>query len=154
MAKVSDEAILEDFKKKLNDALESGMTIDEFRMDMDKVFDSMGVTKLNPFHLDTVFLTNAMTGYGEGRKQVVDSLSVDEFPYRQVTTADDDRVRDPHEELDGFTAPKDDPIWGWLKTPFSYKCRCRIDPVHVSEGLRPSGYVPDVRGKKGFEFLK
>jgi len=153
VAKVGDNEILGKIKAKLAEALESGIEIDDFRHDIDKVFDSVGVSKLNPFHLDTVYLTNAMSGYGEGRKQVVDNLSVNEFPMRQVVTVGDDRVRDPHRELDGFTAPKDDPVWDWLKTPFSYRCRCMIVPVHVSEGLSASGSLPDVRGRKGFEFL-
>ena len=153
VARVGDETILEKIKEKTTEALESGIGIDEFRGDIDKVFDAVGVSRLNPFHLDTVFLTNTFSGYGEGRKQVVDELSIDEFPLRQVSTVGDDRVRDAHKELEGFTAPKDDPMWNWLKTPFSYRCRCEIVPVHVSEGLSPSGYIPDVRGKRGFEFL-
>jgi len=153
IARVSDKKVLDDIKTKLTDALKSGITIDDFRMDIDKTFDAVGVTKLNPFHLDTVFLTNAMTGYGEGRKQVIDDLSDDEFPYRQVVTVGDDRVRDAHAEIDGYVADKNDSVWTWLKTPFSYRCRCGIWTVHKSEGLTPSGYIPNVRGKQGFEFL-
>jgi len=159
VARTGDTAILDAIKERLTGALESGIGIDEFRSDIDKVFDAAGLTQLNPWHLDTVYQTNVFSGYGEGRKQVVDELSIDEFPLRQVVTVGDGReseggrVRDEHADLDGFTAAKDDPIWEWLKTPFSYRCRCMIVPVHVSEGLEPSGYTPDVRGKKGFEFL-
>ena len=159
VARVGDETILEKIKEKTTEALESGIGIDEFRGDIDKVFDAVGVSRLNPFHLDTVFLTNTFSGYGEGRKQVIDELSEDEFPLRQVSTVGDGReseggrVRDAHADLHEFTAPKDDPIWNWLRTPFSYRCRCMIVPVHVSEGLSPSGYIPDVRGKRGFDFL-
>ena len=152
VARVNDTGILEKIKTKLDAALESGIKIEDFTADMDKVFDAAGLTKLNPFHLDTVFLTNAMTGYGEGRKQVIDNLSVDEFPYRQISTVGDSRVRDPHKILDDFVAAKDDAVWTWLKTPFSYRCRCIISPVHVSEGLTPS-VMPKVDWGKGFEFI-
>ena len=153
VAKVSDKVVLDAINDKLTDALESGTTVQDFVDDIDKVFDTIGLTPLNPDHLRTVFLTNTLTGYGEGRKQVIDSLDDDEFPFRQVVTVGDDRVRDPHEEIDGYTAKKDDSVWTWLITPFSWRCRCGIWPVHKSEGLTASGYVPDVRGKKGFEFL-
>lgn len=153
VARVSDNELLGKIKDKVTEAIDSGIGIDEFRQDIDKAFDAVGVSQLNPFHLDTVYLTNTFSGYGEGRKQIIDNLTEDEFPLRQVVTVGDDRVRDSHEELDGFTALKDDPIWDWLKTPFSYRCRCEIVPVHVSEGLSPSGYIPEVRGKRGFEFL-
>jgi SPP1 gp7 family putative phage head morphogenesis protein len=153
VARTGETEILDQIKAKLTEALKSGIGIDEFKADIDKVFDAVGVSRLNPWHLDTVYQTNTFSGYGEGRKQIVDELSIDEFPLRQIVTVGDDRVRDEHAELDGFTAPKDDPVWEWLKTPFSYRCRCKIMPVHVSEGLSPSGYVPDVRGKRGFEFV-
>ena len=159
VARVGDETILDVIKSRLTEALDSGIGIDEFRSDIDKVFDAAGLSQLNPWHLDTVYLTNTFSGYGEGRKRVIDDLSLDEFPLRQVVTVGDGReseggrVRDAHADLDGFTAAKDDPVWDWLKTPFSYRCRCMIVPVHRDEGLSPSGYVPDVRGKRGFEFL-
>lgn len=154
VARVTDNNILEDFKSRLNEALKSGIATEDFLTDIDLVFDSMGVTKLNPYHLETVFLTNTMSGYGEGRKQIVDNLLITEFPYRQIIVVDDERVRGAHRPLGGYTAAKDDSVWNWLKTPFSYRCRCLIVPVHKSEGLTPSGYIPDVRGKAGFEFLR
>jgi SPP1 gp7 family putative phage head morphogenesis protein len=154
VARVADEELLGKIKDKVAEAMDSGLALDEFKNDIDKAFDAVGVSNLNPYHLDTVYLTNTFSGYGEGRKQVIDDLSIDEFPLRQVVTVGDDRVRDEHKLLDGFTAPKDDPVWNWLTTPFSYRCRCEIMPVHISEGLSPSGFMPDVRGRKGFEFLK
>ena len=153
VAKVEQKTLLKKIKEKLAGYLELGGTIEEFSNDIDQVFDALGVTRLNPFHLDTVFLTNIMTAYGEGRQVVMDSLSEDEFPFRQILTVGDNRVRTAHKKLDEYTAKASDPVWTWLKTPFTYKCRCRISPVHVSEGLTESGYVPDVRGTKGFEFL-
>ena len=111
VAKVSDEKILGNIKDKMDEAIESGIGIDEFRQDIDKVFDKAGVSKLNPYHLDNVYLTNTFSGYGEGRKQIIDECSIDEFPLRQVITAEDERVRSAHRLLHEFTAPKDDPVW-------------------------------------------
>jgi hypothetical protein len=153
VAKVTEDSILEGFKGKIIDYLDMGKTLNEFTSDIYFNLDKLGLTKLNNYHLNTVFVTNALSGYSEGRKQVVDKLSTEEFPFRQVVGVGDDRERESHLEIDGFTAPKDDPVWEWLKTPFSWNCRCEIVPVHRSEGATASVYVPDIRGKKGFEFL-
>lgn len=151
VAFTTDKKILEILKKQVIKSTFDVGNIDDF---ITGVFDRSGIWSFHPWHLETVFTTNALTGYSEGRKQVVDDLSADEFPYRQVVTVGDgDRVRDSHRPLNEYVAAKDDPIWAWLKTPFSYNCRCSIWPVHVSEGLEPSGYIPAIRGTVGFEFL-
>lgn len=153
VARVEKTTILGLLKEKIEKYVTDGGVIEDFVKDADMAFDALGVTKLNPFHLETVFLTNTMTAYSAGRKKLMDTLPDDEFPLRQVMAVGDDRTRDGHLAIDGYTAASSDPVWDWLKTPFSYCCRCRIRPVHVSEGLAPSGYTPDVRGKKGFEFI-
>jgi SPP1 gp7 family putative phage head morphogenesis protein len=153
-ARQTDETVLEMVREKIQNYIESGKKIEDFTKEIDGAFDSLGLTKLNPYHLDNVFLTNAQNGYSQGREKVIDDLDIEEFPYRQIMTVGDNRERPSHTRLDGYVAVKNDPVWDWLKTPFSYRCRCKISPVHRDEGLTPSGYIPDVRGKMGFEFLK
>lgn len=153
-ARETDDSILEMVREKIQNYIESGQRIEDFVKEIDSEFDKMGLTKLNPYHLDNIFLTNTQNGYSFGREKIIDELDEDEFPYRQVLAVGDSRTRDSHNQLDGFVAAKKDPVWDWLKTPFSYRCRCKISPVHRDEGLTPSGYIPDVRGKKGFEFLR
>ena len=149
----TDKTVIDIIKKKLDSSLADGLSLEDFVNDIDLTFDKAGLTKLAPHHLNTVFVSNILTAVGEGRKQVVDDLDIEEFPFRQVVAVGDSRTRDAHNEIDGFTAEIDNPVWDWLKTPFSFNCRCGIWPVYKEEGAAVSGYVPDVRGKKGFEFL-
>jgi SPP1 gp7 family putative phage head morphogenesis protein len=154
VAYVEREGILRSIQEALGKALEGKTGVVDFVDNIDQLFDNLGVSKLNPYHLDTVFITNLATGYSTGRERIMDQLEIDEFPLRQVTAVGDARTREKHMALDGFTAAADDLVWSWLKTPFSYRCRCKITPVHKDEGLTASDYIPDVRGKKGFEFLR
>ena len=153
MALAADEVILTSVADKIAAAVADGDAWRDVLENMHGVFDAAGVTQLNDYYLANVFRSNSMTAYGEGRRKVMESLDGDEFPFRQVTGIADDRQRDGHTEVDGYTATADDDVWTWLVTPFSYECRCTIRPVHKSEGLTESGYVPDVRGRAGFEFL-
>lgn len=41
-----------------------------------------------------------------------------------IRTAMDERVRDTHAAYEGFTRPKNDPIWSTLWPPFDWNCRC------------------------------
>lgn len=149
----ADKTVIGLINEKLNASLADGISIEDFITDIDMAFDTLGLTALQPYHLNTVFMSNILTAAGEGRKQVVDELDAEEFPFRQVVAVDDSRTRDSHRLINGFTARKDDPVWDWLKTPFSYNCRCGIWPVHKSEGATESAPLPELRGEKGFEFL-
>lgn len=41
-----------------------------------------------------------------------------------IRTAGDERVRDSHSRYEGFTRPKNDPIWNSFWPPFDWNCRC------------------------------
>ena len=153
IARRESKFLIDDIRVRLVDHLKEGKAIDEFVSNIDSYLDTLGFTKLSPYHLETVFRTNSANGYGAGRLTIMNRLGDDEFPYRQVLAVGDNRTRDAHMELDGYVAEANDPVWSWLRTPFSYNCRCKISPVHIDEGLTPSGYTPDVMGKAGFDFL-
>ena len=58
----------------------------------------------------------------------------------QISTAGDDKVRDEHALLDGFTAKKSNRIWEKMCPPFDYYCRCRLVPGVVSRIYDGNGY--------------
>lgn len=76
--------------------------------------------------------------------------------YLQYRTANDDRVRPEHEEMDRITLPMDDPFWEEFYPPNGWNCRCNVvqvrkskyDPTPPTEAIeRAAGATGrDVRG--------
>lgn len=56
-----------------------------------------------------------------------------EIPNITIRTAMDDRVRDEHQQYEGFTRPKNDPIWLEFFPPFGWKCRCDAEESFIPE---------------------
>lgn len=53
--------------------------------------------------------------------------------YLQYRTANDDRVRPEHEEMDRITLPMDDPFWEEFYPPNGWNCRCNVVQVRKSK---------------------
>lgn len=157
----SRAVVLEVVKASLEAALESGMAREEWAADIAGVFDRAGVTEVNPHYLDTVFLTNIQEGLNRGKDAIYEETDPEEFPMFTWFTVGDDRVRDSHADLDGFTWERNDPIWDLLKPPLSYRCRCGRSLVYREDGLTPSSpakyaeiFARASAGGRGFEFVK
>lgn len=151
-AALEKETVLESVKKSLDNALKSGQTIEDWKGEIDMLFDSLGLTKLNNYYLDNIFRTNMQEALNTGKDIIFGQASEEEFPLMQWITVEDERVRPEHAILNGFTAPVKDPIWKILKAPLSWNCRCTRSLVHRDEGLKPSEWRPSLRGR-GFEFV-
>lgn len=157
----SRTVILEAVKASLEAALESGMAREEWAADIAGVFDRAGITEVNPHYLDTVFLTNIQEGLNRGKDAIYEETDPEEFPMFTWFTVGDERVRDSHVDLDGFTWERNDPIWDLLKPPLSYRCRCGRSLVYREEGLTPSSpakyaeiFARAQTGGRGFEFVR
>lgn len=59
----------------------------------------------------------------------------------QYRTANDDRVREEHQELDGITLPPSDPFWRSYLPPNGWNCRCTA--VQVRKGKYPESDSED-----------
>lgn len=150
----SREYVLNRVKEMLEAFLSAGGTIEDFRAQMGAFFEKTGVTPKNPHYLDLVFQNNIQESFARGKDVIYEQADRAEFPFRQLLTVGDDRVRKEHADIDGFTAPVDDPIWNRLRVPLAHGCRCSITLVHVDEGLTPTDPVnyPSLTGR-GFEFV-
>jgi len=145
VADVDSKRLLDLLKTNLSEALESGaLNVEQWLQQVGGVFQSAGMTKLNDYHLRTVFRTNMQTALNEGRFEMIQDANEDEFPLIEFVAIMDDRTRQDHANLDGFRAPKDDPIWQKITPPLDYNCRCTLRPVHVDEGLDATKTVPDL----------
>jgi len=155
IAGLEDARILELVKAGLDDALEEGSTVGEFRKKVNALFDAEGITRLSAHHIDNVFRTNLHTAYSAGAyERMHDPETAGYFPYFEYITAGDESVRPSHAKMHKHVAPRDDSIWQTWWPPNGYRCRCRVRAINKYEvkrrNVRPSenlGLMPD----PGFE---
>lgn len=129
-------------QSKLFEALENGWTFEQFR---DSLLADPGFTsKYRPpvgvnrnAHLETVFRTNLMSAYNQGRLQMYNDPELGNFVtgYRYNAILDE-RVRPAHAAMDGRVYPKSSPIWQTWMPPNGFNCRCTIDPVTELETVQ------------------
>lgn len=133
--------VLKDIRDGLQSALDNGDTYQEFKSDLLPLLEQKGWIgkglvadpqtgelqgkQLPPRRLQTIFDTNIQSSYNAGR-YVQQMANVADRPYFERVAVMDTHTRPKHASLNGFTAPADDPVWGYLYTPDGYGCRCRI----------------------------
>jgi SPP1 gp7 family putative phage head morphogenesis protein len=144
--------IVDRVKKSLDDSLAGGLNLQDWKKGIDQVFDEIGITELNPYYLDLIFRNATQDALNTGKFKLYEETDDDEFPSMQIHTAEDSRVRPGHAKLNGFTAPKNDPIWQTLRPPFDHGCRCTVSLVHKSEKIKNSRKKPNTKGKE-FAFV-
>jgi SPP1 gp7 family putative phage head morphogenesis protein len=140
IAGVESGQIRLDVQRKLEQALKDGLSLDEFKQQVDSIFDSYGVTRLQPLHLETVFRTNLFTAYSVGELDQVTSMA-DRFPMWRYSAILDDRTRPTHRALNGnIYRVGEGPV-----PPIDYNCRCTAIYLHISqtEGLAPLDWQPN-----------
>ncbi len=152
VAKIESERILKKIKDSIIDAIKKGIDITEWIKQIDMIFANAGITKLNDYHIKTVFRTNMQTALNEGKMQIMDLANPEEFPLLEYVAIEDDRVRGSHLRLNGFRAPKNEPIWQQITPPLDFNCRCTVRPVYIEEKLKASKKKPDLSGD-GFGFI-
>jgi SPP1 gp7 family putative phage head morphogenesis protein len=136
VAKVDSQRLLDDIKKSIDQALATGIPTAEWLSNIDTVFMNSGMHALNDYHLKTVFRNNMQTALNEGSMAMLKQADPSEFPLWQYVTTLDGRERKSHRDNNKYTAPANDPVWKILQPPLDHNCRCRIRPVHSSEGLK------------------
>lgn len=136
---------------KLQTAIKDGQNLKDWFANIDDVFDSAGLSELNPSYWQTVLRNASQGSYNVGKRNTFQAAG-DEFPQIQILTVEDNRVRRSHAKLHGFTAPSADPVWHRLTPPFGHRCRCTISAVHISEGLQNTKDMPDITAP-GFDFI-
>jgi len=125
----------------LTDALKNGMTADEFKFKLNEmqvkyatpVYGREGTVGAGilDYHAETVFRTNMMGAYNEGRWEMYQDPDVKAyFPAYEYTAIMDDRVCDFCAELDGNIYLADDPIWNIIRPPNHFEDRCTFVTVN------------------------
>ncbi|MGL5344806.1 MAG: phage minor head protein [Plesiomonas sp.] len=81
--------------------------------------------RLMPRRLDTIFRTNMQSAYNAGRYRE-QKANAAHRPFLERVAIMDGHTRPKHAVLNGFVAPIDSPVWGFLYPPDGYGCRCRV----------------------------
>ncbi len=148
VAKVEDLFLVERTQDLLVEAMEKGWTREQFIANLNLEFDAAGVTRLNPYHLDTVYQTNMQTAFMNGRyQQLRDPDVMAALPWWRYRTMEDADVRPNHAALNGFIAKADDPVWGSIYPPNGYNCRCEVEPLLDGEARGELGAQAKVPGR-------
>lgn len=122
---VEQKELLDSIKQELEKAVNEGESFDEFKSNIDSLFDSAGITKLSSFHIQLVFRMNTAAAYSIGAAQKVSEMT-DQFPLAYFSPIHDGRSR--HLPLEGYYKTESIPL-----PPVDYNCRCGIRYIHVSQ---------------------
>lgn len=154
ISRVEGREMVEKIKGYVQEAMEQGQPLEEFKQNVDRLFERMGMGQADPWHLETVFRTNVQTAYGAGHwEKLNDPLLADMFPYYRYSAVLDSRTRDTHRAMHGFIARRDDPIWNEWWPPNGFRCRCGVVAINkyraARESIKPSA-PPKVAPDQGF----
>ena len=92
----------------------------DFEKDAKQVFDTYNKTWLK-----TEYNTSINQSYSANRWNEIQE-NKDIFKYLRYQTANDERVRDEHAQLDNIVKPVDDPFWDNYMPPNGWSCRCIV----------------------------
>lgn len=150
VAGVSQARVVQQVMDALDKAIEDGTTLDEFKADVgSSLSDSWGGD--DPGRLETVFRTNVMTAYNDGRQAIFDDPAVQEArPYLRFDATEDSRTSDICDALNGKVLPADSTFWNTHRPPLHHNCRSILTPLTEDEA-KDEGITaghPDTKGAK------
>ena len=126
-------ALLGDLHAAVNQAIEDGQSIGEFRKGFDKIIQEHGWTYRGKrgWRTRVIYDTNLRTAHAAGRwKQIVqsarDQQARGETLYLQYLTVGDARVRPEHAQWHEIILPVDHPFWDTHYPPNGWGCRCIV----------------------------
>jgi SPP1 gp7 family putative phage head morphogenesis protein len=130
-----------DVKALLNDALKNGMDLKDFKFKLNElqvkyatpVYDREGTIGENilDYHAETVFRTNMMSAYNEGRREIYSDPDVaGYFPALEYTAIMDGRTTEICASLDGSIYLADDPVWDTIWPPNHFNCRSTVVTIN------------------------
>jgi len=154
-ALIENERVSAALKESLTQALAEGNSFEEWKTTIDEQFDKLGVTKLSPFRLETIYRTESAISYGAAQFARLQGIR-DKFPFWEYSAILDQRTRPSHRALDGciFLAT-DKQFW----PPLGFRCRCSVILISKAEAIRrkltgPTPVTPEMRANlQNAEFI-
>jgi GNAT superfamily N-acetyltransferase len=108
----------------LTETIEKGLDLRHFGKLLRENIALAGLTigpGATPWYLETVFRTNVLSAYTEGRKTIFREVA-EARPFWGWRATKDDRTRETHWVCHGLAMRHDDPLWEWIGPPADYNC--------------------------------
>lgn len=120
-------AIATDFYNAVNQVIESGGTLNDFRKEFDRIVDKHGwsYNGKRGWRTRVIFQTNKITAYMAGKWEQLWRMR-EYRPYLQYMTVGDERVRQSHMKWHLKVIRIDHPIWRLIYPPNDWLCRCGV----------------------------
>lgn len=139
--------VLQDVRNAVQDAIDSGSTVEEFKEKLQPILETKGwwgrqegvnpktgeaemYTAGTPWRLENIYRTNLNVAYSVGRYHAQKENTA-AAPYWQYMAVMDNRTRPDHAALNGKVFKASDPIWDRIYPPNGWGCRCGV--VALSE---------------------
>ncbi|MGQ0287227.1 phage head morphogenesis protein [Pasteurellaceae bacterium 22721_9_1] len=119
--------IVDAFRQAVDNAIEQGATLSQFRKDFDEIVDNTGWQYKGGRNWRTriIYDTNVYGAYNRGRlKQHLELADV--LPYWEYQHNDNAHPRQAHVDLDGTIRPASDPFWKYYYPIKAYGCHCTV----------------------------
>jgi SPP1 gp7 family putative phage head morphogenesis protein len=133
VAGVTQARAVQEVMDALDRAIEDGTTVEEFKAAVGGTLaESWG--GVDAPRLETVFRTNVMQAYNDGRADVFADPEVRKArPYLRFDAVGDSRTSEICEALDGKVLPADDSFWRTHSPPLHPNCRSIVTPLTDAE---------------------
>lgn len=155
VAGAQSDALLADFHQAVTRAIAEGRTLEQFRVDFDRIVAEHGWSYRGTrnWRSRVIFQTNLRMAYAAGRWAQIQRVKK-QRPWLRYVTMDDNRVRPVHASWHGVILHVDDPWWETHFPPNDWGCRCGVQSLNdrdlkrygftVSESAPPSPLVDRV----------
>jgi SPP1 gp7 family putative phage head morphogenesis protein len=132
VARVAKLDILHDLYDAVEQAIEGGETLADFKASLSEIMEKKGWGGVSPVHEEIIFRNNTQSAYMAGRynRQVEQKK---QFPYWEYEAVNDANVRATHYANDGKIYPADHPFWDSWYPPNGHRCRCGVRAIHKYE---------------------
>lgn len=138
------DELIADFQEAVAKGLENGTTIDEFRMDFDRIVAKHGWSYNGGrgWRSRVIFETNMRTAYMAGRWEQIQQ-NAERRPFLRYVSVRDDRTRPEHRAWHGTVLRADDAWWSTHYPPNGWNCRCTVQQLSARDMERFGYSVSD-----------
>ena len=141
VAGVTKADLLGDIRGAVDQAIESGITLEDFQKDFERIIAKHGWVPKQAvaWRARTIYETNLRTAYAAGRHaQLTDPAFLKRNPYWEWRHGGSVHPRPQHLAWNGMVLPATDSFWASHSPPDGWGCKCK-KVAHSASSLRRNG---------------
>jgi SPP1 gp7 family putative phage head morphogenesis protein len=144
VAGASTDSLVSDFHDAVDEAIEEGLTLDDFRRSFDRIVEEHGwsYNGSRNWRSRIIFETNLRTAYAAGRWEQIQQVK-EQRPYIRYVAVMDQKTRPEHASWHDTVLPADDPWWQTHFPPNGWNCRCTVQSLNERDLARYGLSVSD-----------